>query len=181
VAAADPFAASLAAHYPGDPGVLVALLLNRVRLEADDAVWMPAGNLHAYLCGVGVEAMAASDNVLRGGLTPKRVDVPELLRILRFEVLAEPVVRPVPVGPGVVTWPTPAREFALYKATVSGEPVTLPATGPRIVFCLRGAVELTAGGALALRGGEAAFVGAAEPPVTCQGDGVVFQADTGRV
>ena len=177
VAAADPFAASLAAHYPDDPGVLVALLLNRARLAADDAVWMPAGNLHAYLCGVGIEAMAASDNVLRGGLTPKRVDVPELLRILRFEVLANPVVGPVPVAPGVVTWPAPAREFALYKATVAGEPVTLPAAGPRILFCLRGEVSL---GALARRAGEAAFVAAAEPPVVVGGDGVVFQVDTGR-
>jgi mannose-6-phosphate isomerase len=178
VAAADAFAASLAAHYPDDPGVVVALLLNHVRLGADDAVWMPAGNLHAYLCGVGVEVMAASDNVLRGGLTPKRVDVPELLHVLHFEVLRDPVVRPVPVAPGVLTWPAPAREFALYKATVAGSPVTLPAAGPRILFCLRGSVSL---GPLWLRAGEAAFVAAAEPPVTCGGDGVVFQADTGRV
>jgi mannose-6-phosphate isomerase len=176
VAAADPFAARLAAHYPGDLGVIVALLLNRVRLGVDDAVWMPAGNLHAYLRGVGMEIMAASDNVLRGGLTPKPVDVPELLRVLRFEVLADPVVRPVPAGPGVLTWPAPVREFALHKATVAGGPVTLPAAGPRILFCLQGTVEL---GSLTLRAGQAAFVGAAEPPVTCAGAGVIFQADTG--
>ena len=175
VARADPFAAELAAHYPGDVGVVVALLLNRVRLGADDAVWMPAGNLHAYLRGVGMEIMAASDNVLRGGLTPKRVDVPELLRVLRFEVLPDPVVRPVPVAPGVLTWPVPVREFALYKATVSGTPVVLPADGRRIVFCLRGVVDL---GPLDLAAGQAALVGAGEPAVTCRGDGVVFQADT---
>jgi mannose-6-phosphate isomerase len=177
VAAADPFAASLAEHYPDDPGVVVALLLNHVRLGEDDAVWMPAGNLHAYLCGVGVEVMAASDNVLRGGLTPKRVDVPELLRVLRFEVLVDPVVRPVAVAPGVVTWPAPVREFALYKATVAGSSVSLPGDGPRIVLCLRGSVSL---GALALGAGEAAFVSAAEPPVVASGEGVVFQASTGR-
>ena len=176
VAAADPFAASLAAHYPDDPGVVVALLLNHVRLGSDDAVWMPAGNLHAYLCGVGVEVMAASDNVLRGGLTPKRVDVPELLRVLRFEVLLDPVVRPKPVAPGVVTWPAPVREFALHKATVAGSGVTLPGDGPRIVFCLRGSVVA---GSLALRGGEAAFVSASEPPVAASGEGVIFQASTG--
>jgi len=175
VAAASPFAAGLAAHHPGDVGVVIALLLNRVRLGADDAVWMPAGNLHAYLRGVGVEIMAASDNVLRGGLTPKRVDVAELLRILRFEVLADPVVHPVPVAPGLVTWPAPVREFALYKATLTGAPVTLPADGPRIVFCLRGTADL---GPLELHGGEAALVGAAEPAVTCRGQGVIFQADT---
>ncbi len=119
--------------------------------------------------------MAASDNVLRGGLTPKPMDVPELLRVLRFEVLADPVVRPVPVGPGVLTWPAPVPEFALHKATVAGVPVTLPGGGPRILFCLRGGVEL---GGLTLAAGEAAFAGAAEPPLTGTGDGVLFQAGT---
>ena len=80
--------------YPADPGVLVALLLHHVRLAPGEAIWMPAGNLHAYLRGCGVEIMAASDNVLRGGLTPKRVDVDELLRVLRFEVLDDPVRAP---------------------------------------------------------------------------------------
>jgi mannose-6-phosphate isomerase len=175
VAAVEPGAAELAAYYPGDLGVVVALLLNRVRLAPDEAVWMPAGNLHAYLRGTGVEIMAASDNVLRGGLTPKRVDVPELLRVLRFEVLADPVVRPVTVAPGVLTWPAPVPEFALYKATVAGTPVTLPGTGPRVVLCLSGTVEVPG---LTLAPGRAAFVAAAEPPVVCTGNGVVFQAAT---
>jgi mannose-6-phosphate isomerase len=112
--------AELAEHYPGDPGVLVALLLNHVRLEPGEAIWLPAGNLHAYLSGAAVEIMAASDNVLRGGLTSKRVDVDELMRVLRFEVLDEPVLRPVEVAPGVVTWPVPAREFALYRIRLDG-------------------------------------------------------------
>jgi mannose-6-phosphate isomerase len=175
VAAADPFAAGLARHYPGDVGVVVALLLNRVRLAPDEAVWMPAGNLHAYLRGTGVEIMAASDNVLRGGLTPKPMDVPELLRVLRFEVLADPVVRPVPVGPGVLTWPAPVREFALCKATVTGEPVTVPGHGPRILLCLRGRIEVDG---LTIGAGEAGFVPAAQPTVECTGHGVVFQAGT---
>jgi len=143
---------------------------------------MPAGNMHCYLCGVGVEAMAASDNVLRGGLTPKRVDVPELLRVLRFEVLEQPVVSAVPVGPGVLTWPVPVREFALYKATVGGVgpagagPVELPATGPRVVLCVTGALTATSGAAsLRLASGGALFVAAGEPPVRLSGDGAVFQ------
>jgi mannose-6-phosphate isomerase len=175
VAAADPYAAELAGFYPGDVGVVVALLLNRVRLAPDEAVWMPAGNLHAYLRGTGIEIMAASDNVLRGGLTPKPMDVPELLRVLRFEVLADPVVRPVAVTSNVLTWPAPVREFALHKATVAGTPVAVPGSGPRIVFCLRGTVELAG---LGLTAGQAAFVGAAEPPVVCAGNGVLFQAGT---
>ncbi len=173
VAAVDPFAAQLATHWPGDRGILVALLLNRVSVPVDHAVWMPAGNLHAYVRGVGVEIMAASDNVLRGGLTQKRIDIPELLRVLRFEVLSDPVVPPVTLAPGVLTWPAPVREFALVKASVAGTPVTLPATGPRIMLCLDGAVDL---GSLTLTGGQAAFVAATEPPVTCAGHGVIFQA-----
>ena len=182
VAAEEPLAKDLGDRYPGDVGVVVALLLNRVRLGADDAVFMPAGNLHCYLCGLGVEAMAASDNVLRGGLTPKRVDVPELLRVLRFEVLEQPVVSAVPVGPGVLTWPVPVREFALHKATLGGAdpagvgPVGLPATGPRVVLSVAGAVTATSGAnSLPLAPGGALFVAAGEPPVRLSGDGTVFQ------
>jgi mannose-6-phosphate isomerase len=173
-----PLAADLAARYPGDLGVVVALLLNQVRLAPGEAVWMPAGNLHAYLCGVGMEIMAASDNVLRGGLTPKHVDVDELLRILRFEVLDDPVVHPVPVSPGVVSWPAPAAEFALARAVVDGgAPVTLPGAGPRIVCCLRGEVRLDDGvNPLDLRGGQAAFGVAGAGAALVSGSGEVYQA-----
>jgi mannose-6-phosphate isomerase len=176
--AGEPLAKDLGERYPGDVGVIVALLLNRVRMRADDAVFMPAGNLHAYLCGLGVEVMAASDNVLRGGLTPKRVDVPELLRVLRFEVLARPVVSPVPAGPGVLTWPVPAREFALHKAVAGGgAPARLPATGPRVVICVAGAVTVASGyRSLPLAPGGALFVPAGDPPVEVSGAGAVFQA-----
>jgi mannose-6-phosphate isomerase len=176
-AAGHPLATDLADRYPGDLGVLVALLLNHVRLAPDEAVWMPAGNLHCYLRGLGVEIMAASDNVLRGGLTPKRVDVPELMRVLRFEPLARPVVRPVPVAPGVSTWPAPVRDFVLYKASVRGGAATLPASGPRILLCARGSVEVGTGAdSLSLSAGTAAFVAAAEPAVRVSGTGEVFQA-----
>lgn len=70
--------------YPGDPGVLASLLLNRVRLSPGEGMYLPAGNLHAYLHGTAIEIMANSDNVPWGGLTPKHIDVPELLRVLDF-------------------------------------------------------------------------------------------------
>jgi len=174
--------AELFARYPGDAGVVLALLLNRVRLAPGEAVWMPAGNLHAYLRGVGVEIMAASDNVLRGGLTPKHVNVAELLRVLRFEVLADPVVRPVDVAPGVVTWPVPVPDFALHRALVAGEPVRLPGGGPRIVLCLRGELTVDDGSApVTLRGGQAAFAGAADGAgaLVATGRGELYQASTG--
>jgi mannose-6-phosphate isomerase len=180
-------AGTLAERYPEDVGVVVAMLLNRVLLEPSDAVWMPAGNLHAYLKGVGVEIMAASDNVLRGGLTPKHVDVSELVRVLRFEVLRDPVVRPQAVAPGVVTWPAPVADFALRRAVVSTDrpDIEMPGSGPRIVLCLRGSVRVDDGERpIDLARGQAAFAPASAGPLTVRliGDGGVaelYQASVG--
>jgi mannose-6-phosphate isomerase len=171
-------AADLGSRYPEDVGVFVALLLNEVRLGPDEAVYMPAGNLHTYVSGVGVEVMAASDNVVRGGLTSKPVDVDELLRLLRYEVLADPVVRPDSVRPGVLAWRLPVREFTLIKATVQETMgrTPLPGSGPRIVVCLGGEVTLKSGEERVVRSGESVFVAASEPEVVASGRGVVFQA-----
>jgi mannose-6-phosphate isomerase len=177
VASGHPLAGRLGRIYPDDIGVLVALLLNEVRLRPDEAVFMPAGNLHAYLSGFGVEVMAASDNVLRGGLTPKWVDPAELLSVLRYEVLIDPVVRPVSVAPGVVGWPAPVAEFSLIKADVSGV-LTLPGTGPRILVCLKGTAQLRAGrNERPITAGGSVFVDAGEPAVeVASPDAVIFQA-----
>jgi mannose-6-phosphate isomerase len=170
----------LAETYPMDPGVLVALLLNHVLLEPGEAVWMPAGNLHAYLRGAGVEVMAASDNVLRGGLTRKRVDVPELLRVLHFEVLEDPVVKPVIVAPGVVTWPVPVDEFVLHRACLAGETVNLPLPGPRMVLCTAGEVSCADDGEpVVLTPGRAAVGAAGRGPVVLTGHGEAFVACVG--
>lgn len=174
----------LGKRYPGDVGAVVSLLLNHVWLRPGDGLYMPAGNLHLYLRGVGVEVMAASDNVLRGGLTPKRVDVPELLRVLRFEVLDDAVLSPVPLAPGVDGWATPMPDFALSRAQVGGTHprVTLPAAdvpGPRILFCLYGRVQADDGETTVDLGpGDAAFVRAGREPVSLTGFGTVFQATT---
>lgn len=169
----------LAGEYPADPGVLVALLLNKVTLAAGEAIWMPAGNLHSYLRGAGVEIMAASDNVVRGGLTAKHVDVAELLRVLRFEVLDDPVVRPVPVGPGVVTWPAPVAEFALHRVRLDAEVprATLPLSGPRLVLCLSGGVAADDGvAAVVVPPGRAAIGPDRDAPLTIAGAGEAYVA-----
>ncbi len=164
----------LAAFYPADPGVLVALLLNHVRLEPGQAIWMPAGNLHAYLRGAGVEIMAASDNVLRGGLTPKHVDVGELLRVLRFEVLDEAIVPAREVAPGVSTWPVPVNDFALHRVTVeSMATVTVHLSGPRIVLGVAGKVSV---GDVTLTPGTAAFADAETGDLMFEGHGVAYVA-----
>ena len=177
----DPLATTLAGHYPGDPGVLVALLLNHVRLAPGEAIWMPAGNLHAYLGGTGVEIMAASDNVLRGGLTPKRVDVDELLRVLRFEVLTDPILPASEVSPGVWTWRVPVREFALYRMSLgpAAPPLRLPGEGPRIVLGSKGDVfvaEAVDGTPVSVTPGMAAYVPAETGPALVAGVGEIFVA-----
>ncbi|MCV7084319.1 mannose-6-phosphate isomerase, class I, partial [Mycolicibacter hiberniae] len=106
----------LGERYPADAGVLASLLLNRLTLEPGEGIYLPAGNLHAYLRGLAVEIMANSDNVLRGGLTPKHVDVPELLRVLDFSPAAEKHLHVETVTDGAETrYRTPAKEFALSR------------------------------------------------------------------
>lgn len=167
----------LAAAYPGDPGVFVALLLNHVTLEPGEAIWMPAGNLHAYLSGTGVEIMAASDNVLRGGLTPKQVDVDELLRVLRYEVLAEPVVPAEAVGPGIVTWPAPAAEFTLHRVRPAEGAAELAVTGPRTVLCVEGRLTVDDGtGEVELTPARAAFALAESGTLSFAGAGEAYVA-----
>jgi mannose-6-phosphate isomerase len=128
--------------YPGDAGVLAALLLNRITIEPGEALYLPAGNLHAYLSGAGIELMANSDNVLRGGLTPKHVDVPELLRVLDFGAGPPPVLKGLPED-GWFRYDSPADEFMLRRFDATGrsaERTPVPDGGPRILLCTSGTV-----------------------------------------
>ena len=136
-------ACELNTYYPGDPGVLAALLMNRITLQPGDALFMPSGNLHAYLSGGGIEIMANSDNVMRGGLTPKYVNVDELLAILDFTPGLRSLITPIEESRGVWRYPTPAPEFALWRLQPQGEPVAVPAAGSgRVLLVTDG--ELTA-------------------------------------
>ncbi|HEU5129599.1 MAG TPA: mannose-6-phosphate isomerase, class I [Glycomyces sp.] len=166
----------LARHYPDDPGVLVGMLLNRLALRPGEAVYMPAGNLHAYLKGLGVEIMAASDNVLRGGLTNKRVDVPELLRVLDFRAMDEPRAAVNDEGP-VRDWPVPIDDFSLRRIAVGAETQSFDIDGPRICLCTGGTVTVADdGGEVALAPGRAAFSAAAAGPIRTSGEGELFIA-----
>ncbi|MEU2035815.1 mannose-6-phosphate isomerase, class I [Nocardia amamiensis] len=175
----------LAEAYPGDAGVLASLLLNRVTLQPGQGLFMAAGNLHAYLRGLGVEIMANSDNVLRGGLTPKHVDVPELLRVLDFEPVSLPVVLPEPAGDGSVRYRTPAPEFALrrFDLVAGSARVPLTAAGPGIVLCTAGTVRLWQNdSSLELTRGGAAWISAADTDIRAQavdGDVQLFCACVG--
>ncbi|WP_255950367.1 mannose-6-phosphate isomerase, class I [Streptomyces odontomachi] len=166
--------ASIAHHYPGDPGVIAAMLLNHVRLQPGEALYLGAGIPHAYLEGLGVEIMANSDNVLRCGLTPKHVDVPELLRIVRFEAGEPHILRPEATAGGEEAYETPIDEFRLSRYVLSKDSARrdLTAPLPQILLCTAGAVQV---GEAALAPGESVFVPADEP-VEIAGEGSVFRA-----
>jgi mannose-6-phosphate isomerase len=162
-------ALELSERYPGDAGVLAALLLNRVTIQPGEALYLPAGNLHAYLNGAGIEIMANSDNVLRGGLTPKHVDVPELLRVLDFHPTPPPVVIGKQDGDWV-RYDTPAEEFLLRRFDgAPGSPVPVPDGGPRVLLCTAGGARVRSlGGELELRRGASLWLSAADTDVTLE-------------
>ena len=173
-------ARTLGEAYPGDPGVMAALLMNRISLQPLEAVYLPAGNLHAYLNGGGIEVMANSDNVLRGGLTPKHVDVDELLAVLDFTPGFPGLVEPVEEAPQVWRYPTPAPEFALWRIEAGELPIDLPGAGlGRVVLATRGSARLEAAGLeLTLDRGQSAFVSASES-VRVSGFATLFVAGPG--
>ena len=166
----------LAQDFPDDPGVLAAVLLNRIRLERFDAMYLPAGNVHAYLHGTGFEVMANSDNVLRGGFTRKHVDVPELMAVVDFTPLADPVLRATPAEvPCLSSYRTGCEYFSVRRADLDGAEIALDVAGPRIVACVDGAVTVRAGDEpVELTAGRSAFVSATEPPCSLTGRGTAF-------
>ncbi|MEV4440268.1 mannose-6-phosphate isomerase, class I [Streptomyces sp. NPDC049577] len=170
---------SLARHFPGDPGVIAAMLLNHVRLQPGEGLYLGAGVPHAYLGGLGVEIMANSDNVLRCGLTPKHVDVPELLRVVRFEAGAPHVLRPEADAGEEEVYETPVDEFRLsrYVRAAGAPPRPLDARTPQILLCVAGTALLRGddGTELELGRGESAFVRAGER-VELLGEATVFRA-----
>jgi mannose-6-phosphate isomerase len=147
-------------------------LLNRVTLRAGEALFLGAGNLHAYLRGSGIEVMSASDNVLRGGLTSKHVDVPELLRVASWEPLAAPVWPATPEAPGVVAFYPPVDDFALFCVSDPEPSANIPARGSGIVLALDGALTVSGSVSRAVvERGDALYVSADEFPLTLSGRG----------
>jgi mannose-6-phosphate isomerase len=179
-AAAGRAYAGLAAGHPRDPGVLVALLLNHVVLGAGEALFTAAGVPHCYLHGFGAELMAASDNVLRAGLTSKRVNVPELLEVLDFRPAPLAVRHAEPDGV-LETYPVPVPDFRLGRLELGTQPVALPGGGPQILLGIAGTVRLAApGGAeLELRRGQSAYLAASCAGVTAAGPGTALRASVG--
>jgi mannose-6-phosphate isomerase len=167
------------ARYPGDVSALSPLYLNLVTLAPGEALFLPAGELHAYLQGTALELMANSDNVLRGGLTAKHVDVPELLALLTFEGHPPGVLTPQAAGPGERVYRTPAREFELALLDVAADRPFRPSAGRgvEILLALRGDMVLRTDDAATPFGrGCSVFVPASVPSYTIEGEGRVCRA-----
>ena len=170
-------AVGLLGKYSGDTGAVAALLLNHIKLSPGQAIFLPAGNLHAYLSGLGLEVMAASDNVIRGGLTSKHIDKAELRKISDFSELSNPLVAPKKLAEGLIEYQVEASEFRVYRAEVTGSnllaDLDLPVGG--LIVCVSG--EVAIGTSLeereVLKKGEVVYVGRANK-FSISGGGAAF-------
>lgn len=173
--------ADLAAGRPGDAGILVALLLNHVTLRPGEAVYLPPGTVHAYLRGVAIEVMAASDNVVRAGLTDKHVDVHELQRLTAFHVTTDPYLAPLRAAPGTELFDAGLPDFALAVVTApDAAHARVDLSGPAIALVLDGEVQVAGQhGDAVLRAGESVFVTPDERTLAVAGRGRVAVAGAG--
>ncbi|MEO8528251.1 MAG: mannose-6-phosphate isomerase, class I [Pseudolysinimonas sp.] len=160
----------LVEHFPGDPGIVISLLLHTVGLRRGEALYLPAGNIHAYQEGLGIELMGPSDNVLRCGLTPKHVDIAELLSVLDFRALPAPVLVPT-VANEVSDF---APEGAGLRMRVLDAGAALTVNAPVIVFSLDGGFAI---GESVVGVARAVVVTAGEETITAMGTTVVASAD----
>jgi mannose-6-phosphate isomerase len=175
-----------ARQYPGDPAIIAPLYLNVFHLEPGEAIFLNAGVPHSYIRGLGVELMANSDNVLRGGLTAKHVDIPALMKVLDFTPMQPRIIKP-DASSGCFTYPAPCEEFSLtvMRGADGGAAQTanFACNAPAIVIVTEGEVSIEApGGGAVLKQGEAAFIpargdnGNAADPLVLQGNYTLYAA-----
>ncbi|KAJ9433241.1 mannose-6-phosphate isomerase, type 1 [Candidatus Pantoea symbiotica] len=164
---------SIATDYPDDSGLFSPLLLNVITLQPGEAMFLFAETPHAYLKGVALEVMANSDNVLRAGLTPKFIDIPELLANLKFQAKPAATLLTQPQRDGeTLNFPIPVEDFAFAIHGLSAEPQALSQNSAALLFCIEGqAVIEKSGQQLVLKPGESCFVAANESPVNAAGTG----------
>jgi mannose-6-phosphate isomerase len=173
--------AKLGAEYPSDIGMLAPLYLNLVRLEPEQALFLPSGELHAYLEGVGIELMANSDNVLRGGLTPKHIDVPELLKVLNFRSRRIELLAPKNLDKSEKVYTSLAEEFILSVITISNDDMYHKSNlhSAEILLCTEGEAQLENNGrdhSVYIKRGDSAIVFAAAGSYRIRGNAVLFKA-----
>ncbi|WP_313758512.1 mannose-6-phosphate isomerase [Atlantibacter hermannii] len=159
--------------YPDDSGLFSPLLLNVIKLNPGEAMFLFAETPHAYLKGVALEVMANSDNVLRAGLTPKYIDIPELVANVKFAPRAADSLLTEPVRNGnELDFPIPVDDFAFSLHDLTDQQTLLAQQSAAILFCVEGEATLEKDGqTLTLKPGESAFVSAADSPVAVNGTG----------
>jgi mannose-6-phosphate isomerase len=161
------WAGRLATTYPGNGGILVALLMHHVRLNPGQALYLGAGNVHAYLGGTGFEVMASSDNVVRAAFTQKNVNIDEFLHVANMHAIASPLIEAEAVGPSVWQYPVSTARFGTQRIDVSGTHELRASHDTEILVCTAGnASSIEVGQAAVLRNGES---------VTLSGNATVFR------
>ncbi|MFP3089137.1 mannose-6-phosphate isomerase, class I [Treponema sp. TIM-1] len=170
--------------YPGDPALIAPLYLNCINLNPGEAIYLPSGILHAYVHGFGVELMANSDNVLRGGLTSKHVDVDELVYILNFSPFYPEILKPPESPTAFFSYPVPCREFSLSCREGRGPRADFFGEGPFIFVVTGGKVTIeqkTPGEKWSLEKGESAFIpaGIAAKGLSLEGTYTLYAAGVG--
>lgn len=166
--------------HPGDIGILSPLLLNVVTLNPGEAMFLRAGTLHAYLEGTGLEIMACSDNVLRGGLTRKHIDIPELLKTIQFAPIPKDkiLLSATPAQNGEIAFPTEIDDFLFSVIDTENVIKPLRVKSAEILICLEGeqTVQLADGKQLALKPGESCFIGLTSLSYSINGTGKLARA-----
>ena len=175
-----PLVALLSEHNSGDRGIVTALMLNHIELQTGEAIFVPAGMPHAYLSGLGVEVMLASDNVLRGGLTPKHIDIDELQKVLVFEANQPAPQTGRALAQGLAQFELDVDEFAFYRISPSGANLLADANlpGDSIALCVSGevAISTSLGERVVLAKGEAAYISGEPKTFSVAGAGEIFMA-----
>lgn len=169
----------LAKKYPSDMGIFSPFLLNLISLKPGEAMYLPARQLHAYLHGLGIELMANSDNVLRGGLTSKHVDIPELLKVLKFEAVQPQVLLPLEKEKGAFSYTCPAEEFNLDFINLDDQKeISLAVQGPEILFCQQGQCTLSEenGYSLSIKQGQSLFAAYQAKKIYYKGKAKLYRA-----
>ena len=166
-----------AEEYPGDVGLFSPLMLNLIILQPGEAMFLHAETPHAYLHGTGVEIMANSDNVLRAGLTPKYMDIPELVANTQFNPIQYKDLRTAPVVAGTTEqFPVPVNDFAIEVTNVDGQTITNKADSAEILLCLSGEIQVSSNGInLTLKSAESAFIEAQAKDYQFEGNGKVVR------
>jgi mannose-6-phosphate isomerase len=177
-----PWLPLLGARYPADPGVVGVLLLNYLTLEPGQGLYVRPGQIHAYMHGTGVEILGGSDNVIRGGLTPKHVSVADLRAVLAVEAREPSLIDPVCTADGDEAWPTPQAEFELRRWHIDDAVRSLATRGPTVLLCLEGTLGVSdRDSSITLGPGQSAFVAAVVAGIDVDGNGVLMCANPGLV